>query len=201
MTATTKDEQKQQSHEKILASAASLLRRTGIAGARVADVMKGAGLTVGGFYAHFGSKESLVNEALRRTAAQMRERLFRGLDQKPAAARVEVVLKRYLSVAHRDEFAEGCALPAVVGEIGTTSPEHGEALAEQVAALASELRRHLPGGDGALAPRHLALGLIALMFGGLSLARAVRGTALSEEVLRACRALGIHAVRSAAAKP
>ncbi len=187
-----KDEQRDQSHEKILASAARILRESGIAGAKVAEVMKGAGLTVGGFYAHFASKEALVNDTLRRTAGEMRARLFRAIEEKPASARGEVVLKRYLSAAHRDEYVEGCPFPAVVGEVGTTAPEHGEVLAEQVSALSSELSRHLPKGD--LAPRHLALGLVALMVGGLSLSRAVRGTALSDEILRACRALGIRAL-------
>src|SRR5271170_4068750 len=82
---TTKDQQKERSHATILESAARLLRERGISGARVADVMKGAGLTVGGFYAHFGSKEELIDEVLRRAATGMRERLFARLDEKPAA--------------------------------------------------------------------------------------------------------------------
>ena len=67
---TAKEEQKERSHATILESAARLLRERGISGARVADVMKGAGLTVGGFYAHFGSKEALVDEVLRRAATE-----------------------------------------------------------------------------------------------------------------------------------
>ena len=189
-----KVEQKERSHETILGSAARLLRERGIAGARVADVMKGAGLTVGGFYAHFGSKEELIDEALRRTGAGLRERLFSGLDEKPEADRAEVVLKRYLSAAHRDAQSLGCPLPAVVGEIGTTAGEHRPVLEEQVDTLASQLEDYLPK-QRAATPRALALGLVALMYGGLSLARALRGTALSDEVIRACRALGAAASR------
>jgi TetR/AcrR family transcriptional repressor of nem operon len=191
---SAKVEQKERSHETILESAARLVRERGISGARVADVMKGAGLTVGGFYAHFGSKEDLVDEALRRTGAELRERLFSRLDEKPEADRVEVVLKRYLSSAHRDAQSLGCPLPAVVGEIGTTAGEHRAALEEQVEALASKLEDHLKKQRGGGA-RSLALGLVALMVGGLSLARALRGTALSDEVIRACRALGAAAAR------
>jgi TetR/AcrR family transcriptional repressor of nem operon len=190
-----KAEQKERSHGTILESAARLLRERGIAGARVADVMKGAGLTVGGFYAHFASKDALIDEALRRTAAAMRDRLFARLDEKPAADRAEVVLKRYLSAAHRDEFARGCPLPAVVGEVGTTAPEHGAVLAEQIDAMASELEVHLASTGAALSTRHLALGLVAMMVGGLSLSRALRGTALSDEILKACRALGARTAR------
>jgi TetR/AcrR family transcriptional repressor of nem operon len=186
---STKTEQKERTRTSILASAARLIRERGIVGARVADVMQGAGLTVGGFYAHFGSKEDLVDEALRQTAAQMRERLFTGLDAKPEADRAEVVLKRYLSAAHRDDTARGCPLPAVVGEIGTTAPEHAGTLGDQVRSMADGLIPHLPERAG-IAPRHLALGLVAAMYGGLTIARATRGSELSDEVLRACRALG-----------
>lgn len=184
-----KTEKKERTHASILESAERLVRAKGIGGARVADVMKRAGLTVGGFYAHFASKEALVDDVIRRTAANMRARLFAGLDDKDEADRAEVVLKRYLSAAHRDEVEEGCPFPAIVGEVATAAPEHREVLAEQVGAFASELEQLLPRGD-ALQRRHLALALFALMYGGLSLARALRGTELSDEVLRACRAFG-----------
>ena len=189
-----KVEQKERSHETILESAARLVRERGISGAGVAEVMKGAGLTVGGFYAHFASKQELVDEALRRTGALLRDRLFARIDEKPQDDRAEVVLKRYLSAAHRDAGTLGCPLPAVVGEIATTAPEHGAVLAEQIDALSARLEDCLPKGRGA-SRRTLALGLLALMVGGLSLARALRGTALSDEVIRSCRALGIAAAR------
>lgn len=182
-------EQKQRTHASILASACRLLRERGIGGARVADVMGGAGLTVGGFYAHFDSKESLVDEAIRQTSAFMRAKLFERIDEKPAAARAEVVLKRYLSPAHRDDPATGCPLPAIVGEVATSTPEHRTVLAEELVAFADELAKHL-GAAHEGSKRATALALIALMYGGISLARAVRGTDLSDEILRACRAFG-----------
>jgi len=194
----TKAKQKERTHETILTSAARLLRSKGIAGARVADVMSGAGLTVGGFYAHFSSKEALVDDVLRLTASRLRERLLTGLEAKDEADRAEVVLKRYLSASHRDDVENGCPFPAVVGEVATTAPEHRKVLAEQVDTFAKELQRVLPGTDR-LAPRHLAIGLLALMVGGLGLARALRGTALSDEVIKACRAFGRLALRGDAA--
>jgi TetR/AcrR family transcriptional repressor of nem operon len=191
---TSKTEQKERTHETILESAARLVREKGISGARVADVMKGAGLTVGGFYAHFASKEALVDDALRRTAGRMRERLFAGLEAKDESDRAEVVLKRYVSAAHRDEVALGCPFPAVVGEVATTAGEHRDVLAEQVEAFAGELQGYLRTND-VLQRRHLALGLLALMYGGISFARALRGTPLSDEMIRACRAFGRIVVR------
>lgn len=185
---TAKAEQKARTHGSILASAERLLRRSGIAGASVANVMQGAGLTVGGFYAHFASKEKLIDAALRRTLATTRARLFARIDEKPLADRIGEVLKTYLSAAHRDATDEGCSLPSVVGEVGTTG-EHGDVLAEELGALAVALDQHAPKIEG-ISRRHLALGLVALMYGGLSLARAVRGSELSDEILRACRAAG-----------
>lgn len=185
-----KQEQKERSHETILDSAARLLRTNGISGARVADVMKGAGLTVGGFYAHFETKRALIDATLRRTAEQTREQLFAGLEDKPEHSRAEIVLKRYLSAAHRDADTLGCPLPAVVGEVATAAPEHGPALAESVEALVQRMIPLLATKRSAASRRQVALGLVALMFGGLGLARALRGTQLSDEVLRACRAVG-----------
>ena len=181
-------EQKQRTHASILSSACRLLRERGIGGARVADVMGGAGLTVGGFYAHFDSKEALVDEAIRQTSAFIRSKLFERIEEKPASARAEVVLKRYLSPAHRDDPASGCPLPSVVGEVATSTPEHRSVLAESLVSFADELSKHLGGQEAS--KRGTALALIALMYGGLSLARAVRGTELSDEILRACRAFG-----------
>jgi TetR/AcrR family transcriptional regulator, transcriptional repressor for nem operon len=189
-----KVEQKERSHESILQSAARLVREKGISGAGVADVMKGAALTVGGFYAHFSSKDELVDETLRRTSATLRDRLFARLDEKPEADRAEVILERYLSADHRDGGAPGCPMPAVVGEVGTTAPQHRPIVAEQVQGLVEGLAQRLPAG-GIVPRRLLAIGLIALMYGGVSLSRAVKGTELSDEVLRACRALGVAAAR------
>lgn len=195
----SRTEQKERSHQSILDSAARLVRDKGIAGARVADVMQGAGLTVGAFYAHFASKDVLVDEALGRTAARLRDRLFARLDEKPEAERARTVLDRYLSAAHRDSATLGCPLPAVAGEVGNSEPQHRGAVVRQIEELVSGLSRHLPEG-GIVPGRMLAIGLVALMYGGLTLSRAVRGTNLSDEVLRACRALGAAVVPTKGAK-
>lgn len=191
---SAKAEQKERTHESILDSACRLVRERGIVGARVADVMKGAGLTVGGFYAHFASKEALVDEVFRRTAAAARDRFLHGIDDKPAEVRVEVLMKRYLSVAHRDAPEGGCPMPAVVGEVATTAPEHGAVLAEGVESLATAIENRLPKSSPASSRRTIALGVVALLYGGLTLARATRGTGLSDEILKACRAFGKLAV-------
>lgn len=194
-----KADRKRRTHETILASASSLLRSRGIGGARVADVMDGAGLTVGGFYAHFASKKDLVDEALRQTCAALRANLFGALGDGPERVpgeHMRRILAAYLSTSHRDQTSLGCPFPAVVGEIGTTAPEHAEVLAEQLERLAEELIPHIPRESPdtprstRVHARTAALGLVALLYGGLSLARATRGTPLSDEILAACRAAG-----------
>lgn len=191
-----KAEQKERTHRDILASAARLVRAKGVAGARVADVMAGAGLTVGGFYAHFQSKEALVDEVLRRTARELRTSLFARLEDKPADKRAEVVLKRYLSTRHRDQPETGCPFPSITSEVGTQHEAHREVLGEQFGLLARELEPLVPGPQSSA--RTVALGLAVLMVGGLSMARALGKTELSDEVLRAARALGLLALSAAA---
>lgn len=190
-------EQRERSHEAIVASAAALLRTRGIDGTSVAEVMAGAGLTVGGFYAHFDDKEALVRAGLRRCALELRARLFGGLDDadtdRRADKRLDTALRRYLSPQHRDDPAAGCALPAVVGEVGTTSPSYGGVVAEQLEAMVAALSEVVPSSSSSsssskLSKRTVALATVAMMYGGLSLARAVRGTPLSDEILKACRA-------------
>lgn len=181
-------EQKAETREGILTSAARLVRQKGIGGASVEAVMRGAGLTVGGFYAHFRSKEALVDAALERTMSQSRERLFKSLEADPPQTRLERIVRRHLCPAQRDAGHEGCPLPAVVGEVATTAPEHAEVLEHELTRFADELAQNLPPDS---ARRSHALGLIALMYSGLSLARAVRGTALSDELLKACRAFAL----------
>lgn len=189
-------EQRERSHEAIVASAAKLVRAHGFAGTRVADIMAGAGLTVGGFYAHFESKEALLRETIRRTSSELRARVFGTLNEHPAEERLDVALRRYLSAQHRDEPERGCPLPAIVGEVGTTAHDYAGVVAEQIEATVSALVAEIPaGGAGTsaserLSKRTVALAAVALMYGGLSLARAVAGTPLSDEILKACRAAG-----------
>jgi TetR/AcrR family transcriptional repressor of nem operon len=185
---SVRTDRKQQTHEKILAAAARLVRERGIAGTSVADAMGGAGLTVGGFYAHFQTRGHLIDEALRRAASEVRALLFSALEKTPPEARAAAVLDRYLSRAHRDEPERRCPFPSVLGEIAT-SGEHREALGEAVEALVTELAQVLPAGKKG-ERRARALGLLGVMVGCLSLSRALAGTKLSDELLLAGRKAG-----------
>jgi TetR/AcrR family transcriptional repressor of nem operon len=184
---------KEETRELILASASQLLRERGIAGANVVDVMKGAGLTVGGFYAHFASKKELVDETLRGAIRETRAKLRSGLDGKSPVERVETVLGRYLTAAHRDDPKGGCPLPAVASEIATTERVYAKTLASELPSWTETPPGFEPKGISA---RAAALGLMALMVGGLTLSRALRGTPLSDEMLASSRKFGRAALRA-----
>lgn len=179
-------DKKARTRQAIMRSADRLLRTHGVDGTSVADVMKGAGLTVGGFYAHFPSKEALIAEALGETMTDMRGQLTDGLPENGDGKRLGAALTKYLSTIHRDHPELGCPLPATTGDLA----EEDGSLRR---ALAQELERHM---EALAEPDHReqALGALALMVGGLSLARATAGTDLSDEILQAARGLGLAAL-------
>jgi TetR/AcrR family transcriptional repressor of nem operon len=183
--------QKLKSHEEILTSAATLLRERGIKASSVTDVMKGAGLTVGGFYNHFDSKEQLFAETIESAASKMWDRLLSSRKEASPRERVLSILRRYLSRKHRDNAEAGCLLPGAVPEVAREGEPYRGALEKELSAFVSSFA----GMQGAGAEsRERALGLIALMYGGLSLSRAVAGTPLSDEFLRAAKKLGERAL-------
>lgn len=194
-----RDEQRATTHAQILESAARLLRTRGLAAATVTEVMGHVGLTVGGFYAHFASKEALLDQVLRHAAADMRARLLVGLEGRARDDRFEQVLKRYLCRTHRDRAEEGCPLPAVAGEVATRFDGHRDALTEVVEALQEALAMQVDDAQPAAA-RSFALGMVALLYGALTLSRAVQGTALSDEILRSGREFARLARRGARAQ-
>lgn len=167
---------KEQTREQILDSAARLLREQGPSRPSVQEVMKGAGLTVGGFYAHFDSKEALFEETFRRLAEQAWDELV----QDPSREHLLAFVRQYLSRTHRDQPAQGCPLPATVRDIGE-QPQMRKVLSEQVQRFAEATGPALGGSDRSLA-------LLALLYGGLSLARALGpDDPLSHEMLAGCR--------------
>jgi TetR/AcrR family transcriptional regulator, transcriptional repressor for nem operon len=179
-----KTEQKLKSREAILASAAALLRERGIRASSVNDVMKGAGLTVGGFYNHFDSKEDLFAATIRSSAGIMWHKLLTSAKGESPRERVMSVLGRYLSRTHRDHPEQGCVLPNTVPEASREGEPYLSALESELAGFVKSLSELLGEGSGR---REKAVGLIALMYGALSLARAVRGTPLSDEFLQAAK--------------
>lgn len=179
-------DRKEKSRERILASAGARIREKGISATSVADVMDGAGMTVGGFYAHFPSKDALVAETVRSALCESVEGRTLAAGDRWGADWVRTVSRAYLSRAHRDNPGAGCPLPATAGEIAAADEPVKEALAEGVEFNIREISLHLEEA-GSSEARSEALASLAMMVGGLTLARAVKGTPLSDELLKACR--------------
>lgn len=186
---------KRQTHERLVAEAAAALRRDGLRGATVERVMKAAGLSHGGFYAHFGSKDDMAAAGLAAAFAETREALFGDLGGAPDQEWMRQVLARYLGRAHRDTEDAGCPLPRLAGELvragGPLKQGAEQGLEDYAAAIAAHLAGgNEKGGDGDgddVAGRSDAYALLALMVGGVALARVATDPVLSDQILRACR--------------
>jgi TetR/AcrR family transcriptional regulator, transcriptional repressor for nem operon len=177
---------KQASRRKILDAAAELFRRRGIEATGVDSVMAAAGLTAGGFYSHFRSKEALVAAAVDTAGERAAERWFAPLADRRGVAWSRAFVARYLSEEHRDDRSAGCLVPSLAADVsraGITPRRHFErrlrGFFEVVAEQAGATTAH---------ERERALGAIALCVGGVLLSRVVVDRKLSGEILAACRA-------------
>lgn len=163
----------------IVAAAADYIRRTGIAGASLSDVMAAAGLTHGGFYKHFRNREQLIAEALvaagRSSAEMLRE--VRAKKGRNAA------LDRYLSREHRDAATPTCPMAALGSEAARSSGETRAAAAVVIEQMIDELAEDQSSEES----RAEAMVDYATMIGAMTLARIVSGTTLSEEILERAR--------------
>lgn len=177
-------EQMAEHRERILEVAAARFREHGFDGIGVADLMKDAGLTHGGFYGHFASKEDLMAQAAGRALANTTAGWQQLAESAPPQA-LERLVRSYLSEAHRDHPERGCAIAALGADAARQGPAVREAVTEGVRAGAELLAGLLPG-RGAARRRERAWAVYAALVGGMVLARAVGDdAALSKEVLDA----------------
>jgi TetR/AcrR family transcriptional repressor of nem operon len=163
-------EETAEKHERILQEASQMFRERGFQDVTVADVMKAAELTHGAFYSHFESKEALMAAATEYAMETTHARWERASGTAKARS---AWVGRYLSTAHRDNLATGCAIAALSGEI-RHEPAVKEVFTAQLKAIIDEV-----GGD-----RAEALLKLSAMVGALAIARAVSDSALSQEILQ-----------------
>jgi TetR/AcrR family transcriptional repressor of nem operon len=175
--------QKQDTRRRILGAAAAAIRERGLDRPSVGDVMGAAGLTVGGFYAHFATKDALMLEALEAVLRERREYIVRHVPEGPAPERRRNAARGYLSRKHRDLPDECCPVPAILSELPHQGPEFRAALATHFEALVAEM---VDSDDAE--ERRIALADLALMIGALTLARALGPTPFSDEFLSAAKA-------------
>lgn len=171
---------------RIVRTASRQFRRHGIGGIGVADVMAKAGLTHGGFYKHFASKDALAAEACRFALEASRRELQSIAAAAPPGRILQRVTETYLSMAHRDHPDRGCVIAALAEEAARLGPEASGVVAEGYAALAAfvaSLLEPRPQQDSLQRAR----AIVATMVGALTIARTIRDRDLAEAVLAAAR--------------
>ena len=182
--------QAEANHQAIEAAASRLFRERGLDAVSVADVMAEAGLTHGGFYAHFASKDALAATACSSAFAFAAEKWRRRIEAAPtpAAAR-HAITEGYLRERHCDPSAASCPTATLVTDVARSSPDHPihAAYAAGVREQIETLTKLGASGDRAR-DRTAACVQLATMMGALLLARATYGDPLSDEVIKAARA-------------
>jgi TetR/AcrR family transcriptional repressor of nem operon len=174
-------EQATANHERIVDQAAKLFRERGFDGIGVADLMKSVGLTHGGFYGQFASKEALMAEASERAAGRMIGQWSAMADAGTANPLAEVA-RSYLSTIHRDAPGTGCLMAALGPEAARQAKPVRDAVTQSLGATLDTLTRLAPGKSAA-EKRRKAIATFAGMVGGMVLARAVNEPELSDEIL------------------
>ena len=179
-------EHKLETHARIVKRASVRLREKGAHGVGVADLMKDAGLTHGGFYAHFDSREALVIEAFAYAMDRSTERWRKLSEQTPPDKRFAAVVNAYLSAVHRDDPGHGCAVPSLGAEIARESPKTRKAFAAKLEQMIGMLAEQIPGLPPKAA-RKQAMAALGTMMGTLVMARIAGNGELSDEILSAGR--------------
>jgi TetR/AcrR family transcriptional repressor of nem operon len=179
-------EHKLETHARIVKKAAVRLREKGAHGIGVADLMKDAGLTHGGFYAHFDSREALLIEAFSHAMDRGAERWRKLAEQTPPEKWLATVVNSYLTPEHRDDPGRGCAIPALSAEIARESPKTRRAFAAKLERMVEALAARLPDVPRKAA-RKKAMSTIATMMGTMVLARVAGNGDFSNELLGAGR--------------
>jgi TetR/AcrR family transcriptional repressor of nem operon len=176
----------QATRQAILTAAARAIREQGPDRISVVAVMRAAGLTHGGFYAHFESKEALVAEAIAMMFAGGRDRFIARIGARRGAEALKTWIDAYVSRSHRDAPGGGCALSALMSDVARLDAAARAAFDDGLRGIAARLARHLP--PQVEQPETVVTSLLAEMAGAVALARAVGDPQLSDRILKTSRA-------------
>jgi TetR/AcrR family transcriptional repressor of nem operon len=172
--------EKAESHDRIVRVAAERFREQGVDGIGLADLMREAGLTHGGFYRHFASRDELVVAAIERALGQ-------GSRAVEAVAKIKgaplaAVVDGYLSAAHRDALATSCAVTTLAADVARSNDRARSAYTRQVGIYLELLTKLIAGNKQRR--RRKAIAALSTLVGALSIARAVNDEKLSQEILK-----------------
>jgi TetR/AcrR family transcriptional regulator, transcriptional repressor for nem operon len=174
--------EKAETHKRIVKIASKRFREDGLAGVGIAELMKEAGLTVGGFYKHFGSRDDLVAEAVSSAFGGWKRRVDAAASGGPPVSYAKLI-DDYLSETHRNNPGTGCAFSALAAEIARSDKRTRALASEQIRNDLQLLTGLVPGKDKRAARSKAILTMSALV-GAMALARAVSDEELSLEILR-----------------
>ncbi|RXZ38062.1 TetR family transcriptional regulator [Oxalobacteraceae bacterium CAVE-383] len=180
-----------QKREEVIAGASQLFREQGVDRGGIAEIMRAAGMTHGAFYSHFTSKEALAAEACE-YAFSVATAKWHGLlnaEGADAAGVREGVLAKYLSASHRDDPATGCPGAALASDAARDAPDGllRKAYVAGLKGMSGAVERMMPASLSAKMRRKRALRTIATALGAITIARAVKGDPLADEILEAVR--------------
>ncbi|MFZ0506167.1 MAG: TetR/AcrR family transcriptional regulator [Chthoniobacterales bacterium] len=177
-------DQKIKTHDRIVRTASKRFREKGLAGVAIADLMKEIGLTVGGFYKHFDSRDDLVAESVKAATGPLQKQLL-AAESGEAALTYGSLVDSYLSEAHRDHPGTGCPVSALACDIARGSKHIRSLLTEKVKSSLELFANLLPPEESAA--RRKAILTVSALLGALELARAVSDQTLSDEILESTR--------------
>jgi TetR/AcrR family transcriptional repressor of nem operon len=180
------NEHKAETRQRVLKEAAQEIRAKGPDGVAVAGVMARAGLTHGGFYAHFESKDAMIADAIGTMFDDARERSDAIEQAADPRAALRAYVDFYLSPAHRDRRERGCPLPTLSGDLARSGEQQRERFGMGVEALTARLAKAL-GGIGVTDPHAEGSAMLAQMVGAVALARAVADPIQSDAILADAR--------------
>lgn len=167
------------SHERIVEVAARAIRRSGYDGTGVADIMKEAGLTHGGFYAHFASRDALLAEAGRKAFADSAALASRVVASAPPGQGLQAIMQAYLSPEHMRAIETGCPVTALGSEMPRQTADVRHAVTLHIKEMVDLIARQLPGW-GRQEAHEQAMAMLCALIGTTMIARAVDDPALSE---------------------
>ena len=179
---------KAETHERIVRAAARALRKHGYEGVGVAEVMKDAGLTHGGYYSHFDSRDALLAEAADQAGAESIESLSRAVSAAKPGEELAALVDGYLSDRHlrAHEHGQGCAVAAAGSEVPRQSPEVRRTATRRIKDLIGLVERQMPSW-GKAGSRDKAMAIVGCLVGTLLIARLVDDAELSRALRKAAR--------------
>jgi len=177
---------KARTHQRIVKNAARRFRAEGLGGAGVATVMKASGLTVGGFYKHFRSKDDLLAAAIEEGFSEFSEKLSASLRDLPPAERWKEIVRLYLSPEHCEHTETGCPVAALAPEIARAAPAVRKRIAGTLKTWRERMLEFMPGRKAAERERNFII-IFSAMVGAVSIARIVPDPVAKENILSSVR--------------